>query len=73
NLPGEYVLASSCGIQAAVSLHLVNQSRPDIPVILTDPGYLFPEASQFIDELPDKLKLHLKVYRAGESPAWQEA
>lgn len=36
NLPGEYVLSSSFGIQAAVSLHLVNQIRPDIPVILTD-------------------------------------
>ena len=32
NLPGEYVLSSSFGIQAAVSLHLVNQIRPDIPV-----------------------------------------
>lgn len=73
NLPGEYVLSSSFGIQAAVSLHLVNQIRPDIPVILTDTGYLFPETYQFIDELTDKLKLNLKVYRAGESPAWQEA
>jgi phosphoadenosine phosphosulfate reductase len=55
NLPGEYVLSSSFGIQAAVSLHLVNQVRPDIPVILTDTGYLFPETYQFIDELTDKL------------------
>ena len=54
NLPGEYVLSSSFGIQAAVSLHLVNQVRPDIPVILTDTGYLFPETYQFIDELTDK-------------------
>ncbi|VDZ77085.1 3'-phosphoadenosine 5'-phosphosulfate sulfotransferase [Salmonella bongori] len=28
NLPGEYVLSSSFGIQAAVSLHLVNQVYP---------------------------------------------
>jgi 3'-phosphoadenosine 5'-phosphosulfate sulfotransferase (PAPS reductase)/FAD synthetase len=56
--------SSSFGIQAAVSLHLVNQIRPDIPVILTDTGYLFPETYQFIDELTDKLKLNLKVYRA---------
>ncbi len=52
---GNYVLSSSFGIQAAVSLHLVNQIRPDIPVILTDTGYLFPETYQFIDELTDKL------------------
>ena len=73
NLPGDYVLSSSFGIQAAVSLHLVNRLRPDIPVILTDTGYLFPETYQFIDELTDKLKLNLKVYRATESAAWQEA
>lgn len=73
NLPGEYVLSSSFGIQAAVSLHLVNQVCPNIPVILTDTGYLFPETYQFIDELTEKLNLNLKVYRAEQSPAWQEA
>jgi phosphoadenosine phosphosulfate reductase len=73
NLPGEFVLSSSFGIQAAVCLHLVTQQRPDIPVILTDTGYLFPETYRFIDELTEKLKLNLKVFRATESPAWQEA
>ena len=52
-----------------MSLHLVNQIHPDIPVILTDTGYLFPETYRFIDELTDKLKLNLKVYRATESAA----
>lgn len=42
-------------------------------MILTDTGYLFPETYQFIDELTDKLKLNLQVYRAKESAAWQEA
>ena len=73
NLPGEYVLSSSFGIQAAVSLHLVNQIHPDIPVILTDTGYLFPETYQFIDQLTERLQLNLKVYRAQLSAAWQEA
>jgi phosphoadenosine phosphosulfate reductase len=73
NLPGEAVLSSSFGIQAAVSLHLVNQVKPGIPVILTDTGYLFPETYQFIDRLTEKLDLNLKVFRAEQSPAWQEA
>ncbi|EPE7163447.1 phosphoadenosine phosphosulfate reductase [Cronobacter sakazakii] len=73
NLPGEFVLSSSFGIQAAVCLHLVTQQRPDIPVILTDTGYLFPETYRFIDELTEKLNLNLKIYRAEQSPAWQEA
>lgn len=73
NLPDEFVLSSSFGIQAAVCLHLVTRQRPDIPVILTDTGYLFPETYQFIDSLTEKLQLNLQVFRAPESPAWQEA
>ncbi|GKV86681.1 phosphoadenylyl-sulfate reductase [Pectobacterium atrosepticum] len=73
NLPGDFVLSSSFGIQAAISLHLVTQQRPDIPVILTDTGYLFPETYQFIDALTEQLNLNLHVYRAAESPAWQES
>ncbi|AUG99649.1 phosphoadenosine phosphosulfate reductase [Pectobacteriaceae bacterium CE70] len=73
NLPGNFVLSSSFGIQAAVCLHLVTQQRPDIPVILTDTGYLFPETYQFIDNLTERLNLNLHVYRAEFSPAWQEA
>lgn len=73
NLPGQQVLTSSFGIQAAVSLHLVTQQQPEIPVILTDTGYLFPETYQFIDKLTEQLQLNLRVYRAELSPAWQEA
>ncbi|MCF2908680.1 phosphoadenylyl-sulfate reductase [Pseudoalteromonas sp. DL2-H2.2] len=73
NLPDNPILSSSFGIQAAVMLHLVTRQRPDIPVVLTDTGYLFPETYQFIDELTEQLNLNLKVYRAEQGPAWQEA
>ncbi|MEQ4731499.1 MULTISPECIES: phosphoadenosine phosphosulfate reductase [Providencia] len=72
-LPTEFVLSSSFGIQAALTLHMVTQIVPNIPVILTDTGYLFPETYQFIEVLTDKLNLNLQVYRAKQSPAWQEA
>lgn len=72
-LPGPAVLSSSFGAQAAVSLHLLSQQRPEIPVILVDTGYLFPETYAFVDELTDRLKLNLKVYRSKRSPAWQES
>ena len=67
------VLTSSFGAQAAVMLHLVTQQSPNIPVILVDTGYLFPETYQFVDELEAKLKLNLHVYSASTSSAWQEA
>ncbi|WP_438864471.1 phosphoadenylyl-sulfate reductase [Neptunicella sp.] len=72
-LPQNIMLSSSFGIQAAVMLHMVTRQYPDIPVVLTDTGHLFPETYQFIDQLTDRLKLNLKVYRAELSPAWQEA
>ena len=73
NLPGEQIVSSSFGAQSAVMLHLLTQARPDIPVVLTDTGYLFPETYQFVDELVEKLNLNLKVYSSDISPAWQEA
>ncbi|WP_130620570.1 phosphoadenylyl-sulfate reductase [Dyella amyloliquefaciens] len=71
--PGTHVLSSSFGAQAAVSLHLLTRLRPDLPVVLIDTGYLFPETYQFIDELRGRLSLNLQVYSATESPAWMEA
>ena len=73
NLPGQHVLTSSFGLQAAVSLHLVTRVQPDIPIILIDTGYLFPETYRFIDQLTQKLRLNLRVYSAAMSPRWQEA
>ncbi len=67
------VLTSSFGAQAAVCLHMVTRQRPDIPVILVDTGYLFPETYRYIDDLTQRLDLNLQVYRAALSPAWQEA
>lgn len=72
-LPGNHVLSSSFGAQAAVSLHLLTRAAPGIPVILVDTGYLFPETYRYVDELRERLDLHLKVYRSELSPAWQEA
>lgn len=72
-LPDNHALSSSFGIQAAVMLHMVSTEKADIPVLLTDTGYLFNETYQFIDELTERLTLNLKVYASPFSAAWQEA
>jgi len=72
-LPARHALSSSFGAQSAVMLHLLTRQLPDIPVILVDTGYLFPETYRFVDELTARLDLNLRVYRPGVSPAWQEA
>ncbi|HIG28902.1 MAG TPA: phosphoadenylyl-sulfate reductase [Verrucomicrobiales bacterium] len=67
------VLSSSFGAQSAVSLHLAISQWPDIPVILVDTGYLFPETYRFVDELVERLKINLQVCRPELSSGWQEA
>ncbi|HEX7340736.1 MAG TPA: phosphoadenylyl-sulfate reductase [Rhodanobacteraceae bacterium] len=73
NLPGPHVLSSSFGAQSAVMLHMVSQRRPDIPVIVIDTGYLFPETYRFIDQLTERLNLNLIIARPTLSPTWLEA
>ena len=72
-LPGEHILSSSFGAQAAVSLHLVTRLVPRIPVVLIDTGYLFPETYRFVDEMTQRLDLNLRIYRSAQSAAWLEA
>jgi phosphoadenosine phosphosulfate reductase len=73
NLPGPYAMTSSFGAQAAVSLHLVTQVDPDIPVILIDTGYLFPETYQFIEQLTKQLSLNIQRFASPQPVAEFEA
>ena len=73
NTTGRAVLSTSFGAQSAAALHLVTRQEPDLPVVLVDTGYLFPETYRFADELKARLALNLHVARANESPAWFEA
>lgn len=73
NLPGPFALSSSFGAQAAVSLHLVAVQRPDIPVILVDTGYLFPETYQFVEDLREQLSLNIQTFSARQAVAEFEA
>jgi phosphoadenosine phosphosulfate reductase len=72
-LPGAHALSSSFGAQSAAVLHLTTVQQPDIPVVLIDTGYLFPETYRFADQLTERLKLNLKVYRPTLGIAWMEA
>jgi phosphoadenosine phosphosulfate reductase len=67
------MLSTSFGVQSAVLLHMVTQQWSDIPVVMVDTRYLFPETYRFADQLTERLKLNLKVYRAQTSAAWLEA
>ncbi len=72
-LPAQPILTSSFGAQSVVMLHLVTTIRPDIPVVVIDTGYLFPETYAYVEKLTDRFNLNLRVFSARMSPAWQEA
>ena len=72
-LPGQHVLSSSFGAQAAVSLHMTTRLRRDLPVILIDTGYLFDETRTFAAQLRERLDLNLHTYRSPIDPAAMEA
>ncbi|MGY6631359.1 MAG: phosphoadenylyl-sulfate reductase [Wenzhouxiangella sp.] len=73
HLPGNHVMSSSFGLQAAVMLQLTTEVAPGMPVVFLDTGYHFPETYRFVDQLSERLRLNLKVYRPVFSSAWQEA
>ena len=73
HLPGTHALSTSFGVQSAVSLHLFATTAPNIPVIMVDTGYLFPETYRYADQLTDLLGLNLQVYQAQLSSTWMEA
>ncbi len=50
-----------------------HRQKPDVPVVLIDTGYLFPETYRFADELTERLQLNLQVFRPLVSRAWMEA
>ena len=73
NLPGPHAVSSSFGAQAAVMLHLVTRAAPQIPVIVIDTGYLFPETYQFIEQLTAQLSLNIKTFAGLQAVAGFEA
>jgi phosphoadenosine phosphosulfate reductase len=72
-LPGPQAVSSSFGAQAAVMLHLVTRVAPQIPVIVIDTGYLFPETYQFIEQLKQQLSLNIKTFSGAQTVAEFEA
>ena len=67
------IVTTSFGIQSAVTLHLVTQVCPNIPVVWIDTGYLPQETYEFAEELTKRLNLNLKVYRSPMSPQSMES
>ena len=62
-------VTSSFQTQSVALLHLISQTRPDLPVIFLDTGYHFPETLAYRDQLVAQFGLTLHVIRPATSPA----
>ena len=69
----QLAVSTSFGIQSSVTLHLVSQVRPDIPVIWIDTGYLPAETYQYATTLTRHLNLNLHVFEAVLTPYEMES
>ena len=67
------IATSSFGIHSAVTLHLVTQTLPKIPIIFIDTGYLFAETYRYAQQLTKRLELNVHCYTPTITPAHQEA
>ncbi|HUS24024.1 MAG TPA: phosphoadenosine phosphosulfate reductase family protein [Candidatus Binatia bacterium] len=67
------IVTTSFGPFAAVTLHLVTQAAPNVPVVWIDSGYGTPETYRFADQLAKRLNLDLRIYRPRRSRAHREA
>ena len=66
-------ISTSFGIQSAVTLHLMNQIRPDVKVIWVDTGYLNEATYRYAMTLTQRLNLNLKVYESRMTPPQMES
>jgi phosphoadenosine phosphosulfate reductase len=62
------VMSSSFGAESALLIHMAIQVVPDIKIVFTDTGYLFPETFAFMEQLRQRFKLNVWTYRTRNDP-----
>lgn len=62
------VMSSSFGAESALLIHMAIQVVPDIKIVFTDTGYLFPETFAFMEQLRHRFKLNVWTYRTRNDP-----
>ncbi|MEM6980078.1 MAG: phosphoadenylyl-sulfate reductase [Planctomycetota bacterium] len=65
--------STSFGIQSAVTLHLIHQQVPDLPIIWVDTGYLPEETLQYARTLTRRLDLNVHDVKSPISPKEMES
>src|SRR4051794_27800611 len=65
---GGIVMTSSFGADAMCTIHLATRVLPDIPIIVVNTGYLFPETLNFLEEMRLAYNLNIREYKTKNEP-----
>lgn len=65
---GGLIMTSSFGADSMCSIHLATQVFPDIPVVVINTGYLFPETLAFLTEMQTRFHLNIREFRTLNEP-----
>jgi len=64
----DLVMSSSFGAESALLIHMAIRHVPDIRIVFTDTGYLFPETFAFMEQLRLRFNLNVWTYRTRNDP-----
>jgi phosphoadenosine phosphosulfate reductase len=64
----ELLMSSSFGAESALLIHMAIQRRPNIRIVFTDTGYLFPETFVHLENLRKRFNLNVWTYRTRNDP-----
>ncbi len=64
----ELVMSSSFGAESALLIHMAITHRPNVKIIFTDTGYLFPETFTHLENLRKQFNLNVWTYRTKNDP-----
>ena len=64
----DLIMTSSFGAESMCLIHLAVSVRPDIPIVLVNTGYLFPQTLAFMEAMRQRFDLNVREYHSRNDP-----
>lgn len=62
------IMTSSFGAESMCLIHLAISVRPEIPIVLVNTGYLFPQTLAFMEAMRQRFGLNVREYHSRHDP-----
>ncbi|MGC9260476.1 MAG: phosphoadenylyl-sulfate reductase [Phycisphaerae bacterium] len=64
----DLMMSSSFGAESLCLIHLAIAVRPEIPIVLINTGYLFPQTLAFMEAMRQRFHLNVREYHSRHDP-----